>query len=273
MPAVSCRVGALTVLSLSDGAVAATPAQFFPAVPTTAWSTEDTAYVRADGRFAMNLGCFLVREGESWALVDTGNGTRPGSYGGKLLSGLQAVGVVPEQIERVIITHLHADHAGGNTIDRGASAVPMFPNAGHFLQRQEWEARAELAQGFPDLDRCIDPIAEAGLLELVDGDAAITAGISTLLTPGHTPGHQCVLLSSGDEKAVIIGDLAHTPAQLNHPDWPLGAEMNPTQAASSRAAIFDRVEREGLLLCAGHFPYPSMGSVIRVESRRRWQSR
>ncbi|HLZ72744.1 MAG TPA: MBL fold metallo-hydrolase [Dehalococcoidia bacterium] len=272
MSAVSCRVGALTVLSLRDGAVAATPAQFFPAVSPAAWTADETAYLRADGRFAMNLGCFLVHEGESWTLVDTGNGTRPGSYGGKLLNELQAEGVAPEQIACVIITHLHADHAGGNTVDRDGAAVPLFPNARHVVQRRDWEARAEHARDFPDLDRCLDPIAEAGLLELIDGDAAVTAAISVLLTPGHTPGHQCVLLASGDEKAMIIGDLAHTPVQLNHPDWPLAAELEPAQAARSRAAVFDRVEGEGLLLCAGHFPHPSMGNVIRVAGRRRWQS-
>lgn len=273
MPPVSCRVGALTLISLSDGGVAATPAQFFPTVPPETWTAEERAYLRADGRFAMNLGCFLVREGERWALVDAGNGTRPGSWGGKLLSALQEIDVTPAQIERVIITHLHADHAGGTTVDRDGVAVPVFPRAKHYLQRRDWQARADLSSDFLELDRCLDPLADAGQLELLDGDATLTAAISVLLTPGHTPGHQCVLLSSGEEQALVIGDLAHTPVQLNHPDWRLTAEPDPEQAAASRAAIFDRVEREGLLLCAGHFPFPSMGNVVRVLGRRYWQSR
>src|SRR5579871_2520052 len=174
MPVASCRVGALTVLSLSDGTGAVAPEDFFPAVPDTAWRTDDDTYLRADGQFELNFGCFLIGEAANWTLVDTGYGARPGSYGGRLLSELAGAGVRPEEITRVIITHLHADHAGGAAVDRDGRAVPVFPRARHLLQRRDWDARSVLEQGFPDLHRCMDPIAEVGLLELIDGDVRVT---------------------------------------------------------------------------------------------------
>jgi glyoxylase-like metal-dependent hydrolase (beta-lactamase superfamily II) len=265
------RLGSLTVVSLSDGALAAPAAGFFPAVPATAW-VEEAAFLNADGVFGMNIGCFLIREGESWTLVDTGDGTRPGSCGGKLLAGLRAAHVSPDDITRVIFTHLHGDHIGGTTADCEGQAQLVFPHARHIVQRQDWEALPQLAASAPQLRRCVDPVMEAGLLERIDGDVALTPSISLLLTPGHTPGHQCVLLSSHGEQAVIIGDLAHTPMQLNHPDWQPGTEFDPEQAVRSRAALFDRIQQEGLTLCAGHFPYPSIGTVVRVAQRRRWIS-
>lgn len=267
----SIQVGALTVAALADGRLAAPAASFFPDAPASAWQDE-AAYLNANGLFAMNIGCFLVREAGQWSLVDTGDGTRAGSYGGRLREQLALAGVAPEEIVRVILTHLHGDHIGGATEDRDGEPAMLFPRARHVLQRREWEARAELAAGTPHLYRCLDPVAQAGLLELVDGDVALSAGISTLLTPGHTPGHQCVLLASQGEQAVIVGDLTHSPMQLNHADWRLPAEWDAEASASSRAAVFDRAEREGLLLCAGHYPYPSMGHVLRAEQRRRWHS-
>jgi glyoxylase-like metal-dependent hydrolase (beta-lactamase superfamily II) len=139
------------------------------------------------------------------------------------------------------------------------------------LQRREWQAVPLLEPGFPNLHRCLDPIVEAGLLDLVDGDVSLSACIRTLLTPGHTPGHQCVLLDSAGEQAVIIGDLMHSPMQLNHPEWQLPGEWDPPAGARERAALVDRVEQEGLTLCAGHFPYPSIGKVLRAGRRRQWQ--
>src|SRR5216684_4365327 len=103
VPAV-LRVGALTIFSLSDGTLSAPLSGFFPAISPSDCADE-AALLNADGNFGMNLGCFLIREGESWTLVDTGDGTRPGTFGGKLLARLRSVPVAPEQITRVILTH------------------------------------------------------------------------------------------------------------------------------------------------------------------------
>jgi len=108
-------------------------------------------------------------------------------------------------------------------------------------------------------------------VDLIDGDVSITAGMSTILTPGHTPGHQCLLISSGGEKAIVMGDVCHTPAQLTHTDWNPTVEVDPVQSASTRAALLDRIEQEGLTVCAGHFGPPSIGTFVRVAGRRRWQ--
>jgi glyoxylase-like metal-dependent hydrolase (beta-lactamase superfamily II) len=265
------QVGELTVISLSDGAISPLPVDLFPSLLPADWADE-AGFLDAGGRFNMNFGCFLIREGERWTLVDTGYGWLADGFGGELLPRLQAV-VAPEQIDRVILTHLHADHIGGTTLEVDRGSRPAFANARYIFQRRDWEAAPRLATGFPQLWRCVEPIVAAGLLDLVDGDASLTPGISLLLTPGHTPGHQCVLLASQGEKAVITGDLTHTPMQLNHPEWRPGPDLDADLAVQSRAALFDRIEQEGLTLCAGHYPYPSMGTVLRVENRRVWRSR
>lgn len=265
------RLGELTIVSVSDGAISPLPVHLFPSLLPSEW-TDETEFLDADGRFSMNFGCFLIREDERWTLVDTGYGWLADGFGGELLPRLRAV-VAPEQIERVILTHLHADHIGGTVAQEQDGPRVVFPKARHIVQRREWEAAPLLSAGFPQLHRCVDPIADAGLLDLVDGDVSLTGGISLLLTPGHTPGHQCVLLASQGEKAVITGDLTHTPMQLNHPEWRAGPDLDAEQGVVSRAALFDRIEREGLTLCAGHYPFPSIGAVMRVKSRRVWQSR
>src|SRR5579883_378785 len=270
MPAPALRIGSVTIIPLSDGAGSVGPERFFNPPHPEGWGGY-SARLDEHGNFPLNFGCFLLREGETLTLVDTGLGAGPQRpNAGRLLDELGKAGVTPEQIERVILTHLHFDHIGWNTVERDGARVPVFVNARHVVQQCEWDALPRLIEASSVVKHAMEPVAAAGLLELVDGDVALTSAISTLLAPGHTPGHQAVLVRSGGEGALIIGDLAHWEAQLEHTDWHPGADMDPEQAARSRAAVFDRIEREGLTMGAGHFPYPSLGTIVRVEGRRCW---
>jgi len=264
-------VGAVSITPLSDGSFSAQPSRFLPSVPAEAWEDERDV-LDAAGSIPLNLGCFLIREGDSLTLVDTGIGpsTRMPNAG-KLLDALKQAGVEPQAVERVITTHLHFDHIGWNTVERDGVRTALFSNARHVLQQKEWDALDKLSAGAPAVRPAVEPILAAGLLDLVDGDVVLTPCISTLFTPGHTPGHQSVLISSGGEKAIVLGDVSHTPAQLRHPDWNPEADLEPTVSSRTRAALFDRIEREGLTVCAGPYTHPCIGTIVRVEGRRRWK--
>jgi glyoxylase-like metal-dependent hydrolase (beta-lactamase superfamily II) len=267
------QVGPITIVALSDGARPQLPADIWPKVPADAWAAHGE-YLDANGMLMFNYGSYLILEDDVWTLVDTGYGNRPDSPGGGLLPELDRAGVSPDQISRVLITHMHGDHIGGNTVDRDGKPVPTFKNARHVIQRADWTffQQPDIKQDRPVVALCGDPIEEAGLLDLIEGSQSISGGISTVPTPGHTPGHQSILVSSGEEKVIILGDASHSPVQILQPDWSPPYDTDPVLSAQTRASLFERIEQEGLKVAAGHYPYPGFGGIIKVEGKRRWHA-
>ena len=272
MPAPMLKVGSITIIPISDGGFAMPASAFMPSVSAEQWEPLKE-YLNPDETIPLNFGAFLIREGDSWTLVDTGMGNRPGSAGGKLLGELEKAKLTPADISRVIITHLHPDHIGWNTVDRDGQPEVLFKNARHVVQRREWEhwIQPDVKSGQPAIGLCAEPLEAAGLLDLIDGDQSISAGVSALFTPGHTPGHQSLLVTSGDEKAIILGDVTHTPAQVVHPEWSPAFDVDGDLSARTRAEVWERIEQQGLKVAAGHYRYPSIGGFVRVEGGRRWQ--
>ena len=125
MPQPQITVGSITILSLSDGSMAAAPPNVWPQVPAEQWEPY-REFLSPDGTLPFNLGSFLIHEGDAWTLVDTGFGNRPDTRGGGLAAELERAEVSPDQISRVVITHLHGDHIGGNTID--VDGKPVRPS-------------------------------------------------------------------------------------------------------------------------------------------------
>ena len=110
-------------------------------------------------------------------------------------------------------------------------------------------------------------------MELVDEDYHITDEVTTLATPGHTPGHQAILISSQGEKAMIVGDVLHSEVQVSEPSWCAGVDTDKAQSRRSREGLLDRAEREGYVVAAGHFsPSKHIGKVVRLRGRRYWQA-
>jgi glyoxylase-like metal-dependent hydrolase (beta-lactamase superfamily II) len=272
MPPPMLQVGSIRIIPLSDGSFAPPASQMIPNITSEQWEPMKE-YLNPDGTIPLNFGSFLIREGDEWILVDTGFGSGEGSPGGRLLGELEKARLQPDQISRVIITHLHPDHIGGNTVERDGTREVLFKNARHVVQRLDWDffQQDDVKSNAPHIAAGADPVEAAGLLDLIEGDVSITAGISALHTPGHTPGHQSLLITSGDEKAIILGDVTHTPAQVANPDWCMTFDVDQDLGVRTRSAVFDRIEQEGLKVAAGHYPYPSIGGFVRVQGGRRWQ--
>jgi glyoxylase-like metal-dependent hydrolase (beta-lactamase superfamily II) len=270
------RVGDVEIMSLSDGMLEFDLCNFFPTIPHERWDPYTSHLVEGE-KVRFNLGSFLLRGDGRTILVDTGLGARPADMPeapwGQLLQDFAANGVKPEDVDMVVMTHLHRDHVGWNLRAENGKYVPTFPNARYWMSAKDWEATRlpEAQDRFPNAATCIWPLAELGLMELMDGEYSLTRALTALPTPGHTPGHMSILIRSQGEHALILGDAAHNPAQVHETDWVSRADMDPEVTRRTRRALMERLEREGIVVAAGHFPAPGFGKIVRLEGRRLWQ--
>ena len=268
-------VGEAELVALQDAWALIPPGDFFDEVEDGAWNAYPE-HLTTDGQLTLSLTQWLIRSEGQTILVDTGIGNRPTVFPLQdepaLPAVLQEAGVSPDEIDVVAFTHLHFDHTGWNTVDRDGKPVPLFPNARHVVQQTEWDYWAGGAENAAsDRPTVLDPITDAGLWDFVEGEHALTREVVTLPTPGHTPGHVSFLLSSGSEAVILLGDAAHSPLQVGEPDWCIGADVDKVTARQSRRGIWDRAERDSTAIATNHFPFPSVGHVVTVDGKRRWE--
>jgi glyoxylase-like metal-dependent hydrolase (beta-lactamase superfamily II) len=236
------------------------------------------SHLTAAQKVRFNLGSFLVRTDGRTVLVDTGLGPKPAETPevpwGTLLEEFKTNGVTPEEVDMVVMTHLHRDHVGWNLLSQGGKYVPTFPHARYWMSATDWEVchKPEVQpERFPNAPTCVWPLAELGLVELMQGEHVLTRDLTAIPTPGHTPGHMSILITSQGERALILGDAAHNPAQIQETDWVSRADMDPEVTRRTRRELMERIERDEIVVAAGHFPAPGFGKVIRLAGRRYWQ--
>ena len=270
-------VGNAELIAVEDTWARLRPDYFFPKVDPEAFA-DYPQWLMPNGRLAMSVTSWLIASEGKTILVDTGIGSRPTSFPIQEEPALPTVmveaGVRPEEVDLVIFTHLHFDHTGWNTVDRDGKPVPMFPNARHVVQQQEWDywlTPDADALGTGDRAAVLDPLAEAGLIDFVEGEHVVTKEVVTLPTPGHTPGHVSFVLTSGGESVLLLGDAAHSPMQVHEAHWCAGADIDPELARASRRMLFDRSASDGALLASNHFPFPGLGRVVEADGVRRWE--
>ncbi|QNE19744.1 MBL fold metallo-hydrolase [Kribbella qitaiheensis] len=233
-------------------AVAVFPEAVEAALP--GWSSEHQAWteanlpgnVAADGGWLLHFHSYLVTSDRGAVLVDTGIGPAGSEAAnwlgttGRLPGLLAAAGVGADEIDTVILTHVHLDHAGWNTAEENR---PRFTNATYVVQQAELD---HLGDG-PTYERYLKPIAAAGQLRTVSGETTLN-GLRLLPTPGHTPGHQCVIT----EVAILGGDVLVHPAQARWPELTYVYERNPTIATTSRHDVLALATTTGTPLAAAH---------------------
>ena len=269
------RLGRLTLHAIQAGGLQLDGGAMFGVVPKPLWERRIAADAR--NRIPLGMRCLLIEHDDGPILVDTGLGNKESAKFGELYGidnagadgrtlledGLRAVGVAPEDVRLVINTHLHFDHAGGNTWRDPSGAVqPAFPNARYVLQRGEYHFATHASErtSASYFDANYVPLMEQGLVDEVIGEAQVAAGISTLPSPGHTPFHQSVLVRSEDETLCFLGDVVPTSAHLPLP-WIMGYDVEPLATLESKRRILHRARDEEWLVMFEHDASVGVGRV------------
>jgi glyoxylase-like metal-dependent hydrolase (beta-lactamase superfamily II) len=260
------RIGRYTAHALQAGAQMLDGGAMFGVVPKPLWERKIPADHR--NRIPMGMRCLLIEHDDGLVLLDTGAGNKEtakfrdiygienggGTQRTMLEAGIVAAGFRPEDIALVINTHLHFDHAGGNTaIEPDGRVVSAFQNARIIVQAGEVHYALNpnertAASYFP---RNWEPIREAGRLELVEGATEVAPGIRVLPTPGHTPHHQSILIDGGGETACYLGDVIPTSAHMPLP-WIMGYDVEPLRTLESKRSLLSQALAERWLLIFEH---------------------
>ncbi|WP_405438580.1 MBL fold metallo-hydrolase [Streptomyces anulatus] len=234
----SVQVGPYTVIALADGAgpFFSPRSEAFPGATTEQWAAADRldpGALDAEGRWRLQFRAFAIRSDQGVTLVDAG--------------------IDPSDVDTVVVTHLHTVHVGWAVVG-GERMRPFFPNAAYLLQQAEAEAIERIN---PQLwSTVIEPLRETDQPRLLDGDTPLRAGERVCATPGHTPGHQSVLVTSGPELVVVTGDLLVHAIQLLHPELAYAHEMNHEQARASREKVLRSRAAGTLHLATPHLTEP-----------------
>ena len=268
-------IGRLRVHAIQAGGQQLDGGAMFGVVPKTLWSRRIEA--DAKNRIPLGMRCLLIEHEDGLVLLDTGSGNKEtpkfhdiyaienrGAEGRTALEdGIRAAGFAPDDVKLVINTHLHFDHAGGNTYRAPSGEVlPAFPNARYVVQAGE-RAYAEhpnertTASYFP---ANWEPIDAAGRFEFVTGAREIVPGIEVRPTPGHTPHHQSVLVRSGGETLCFLGDLVPTAHHLPLP-WIMGYDVEPLVTLESKRALLAEAVRDDWQVAFEHDAHVGFGRV------------
>ena len=268
------RLGDFRITVLSDG----TAPRDLPKIMSQPEAVR-AAYGRAHQALPVELSinCFLIDTGEKRLLVDTGAGELFGASSGDLVANLRAAGYAPEDIDAVLLTHIHGDHSGGLSI----GGKPVFPNAVVYVDRRDpahWLSAAEEAKAppsrrltFEQSHRTVDPYVAAGRLRTFDGATELFPGVRSVPEYGHTPGMSGYMIESQGQRLLIWGDVIHArEAQFPDPSITIEYDFDPAAAAATRRRVLQAAAREGYLVGGAHLSFPGIGHVSPAASGYTW---
>jgi glyoxylase-like metal-dependent hydrolase (beta-lactamase superfamily II) len=264
------KVGDYEVIQLMDGArTMPMPDQFV--VNTSkdqAIKAAEAAYM-PDGKVVIPFSPMIISTGSKLIAIDTGNGL--GAFAaskgavGQARQNMAAAGIDPKQIDIVIISHFHGDHIGGL---KNADGSPAFPNAEIKVPATElafWSDEANASKAnpfnrgqFPAVKKMMDGIK----VSTYEADKEVAPGITSIATPGHTPGHTSFVVASGSKNILVQVDVTNIPSLfLRHPDWHALFDNDGDVAQATRHKIYDMAAAEKMTVVGYHFPYPCVGHV------------
>jgi glyoxylase-like metal-dependent hydrolase (beta-lactamase superfamily II) len=249
----------------------------------------------ADGNIAMSSGGALIRIGDAAIVVDPGLDD-PGTPAARVTetvfagwsftpgfqAGLTELGVQNDAVTHVIITHAHFDHCLGIGIERDGGLVPRFPNARYLLDRADWDfhftpegEQRPLAPGpFAAVNQVmrdrLQAVMDAELVDLVEGEVAVVPGVTTIPTPGETPGHRAVRIESGGAVCWLLGDLVHYAVEFEHPTWLTPIRRDAEAMVASRERVLPQIVAEDAIVNWSHAPFPGWGRVASTDRGFRW---
>lgn len=269
------KVGAIEVTSILDGA-APLAAQLFSGRP----AADIKAALEAQGMtetLPTSVNAFVINTGERTWLLDAGIGANQafGPNLGRVEANLKSAGIEPSQIDGIVLTHAHADHAEGLITAGGAARFPNAELVIHEAEAAFWgddgimsRAPAEAKPFFESARKSLAPYA-ARTRKVKAGE--IAPGLVLELAPGHTPGHSVLRVTSGSEQLLLIGDIMHNTAiHTAYPEVGFAFDGDPAMAAASRKRVFDMVSADGMLVAGTHVGFPGFGRVLKSGSAFRW---
>lgn len=220
---------------------------------------------------------FLVNTGDKLVLIDTGAGSLFGPTLGKLVANLKAAGYQPEQVDEIIITHMHPDHVGGLSAEGQrvfANAVVRAEqdDADYWLSAENLAKAPEDSKGFfQGAQAMLKPYVDAGKFQPFKGDTDLLPGIRAIVTHAHTPGHSVIAVESKGKRLLLLGDLIHVGSvQFDRPKVAIGFDSDSHNAVKQRIKVFNQAAKNGDLAGAAHLSFPGLGHIRRTATGYEW---
>ncbi|WP_019506718.1 MBL fold metallo-hydrolase [Pleurocapsa sp. PCC 7319] len=276
------KIGSFQVAVISDGLLK------LPPLPTYAPTANPQEVERAmlerfwsPNELNLYFNTVYVDTGKHKILIDTGAGSELGTGLARLIPNLHSIGIEPQDIDAVIITHAHPDHIGGIVKNNGQLT---FPNARYHISKAEWQfwtaknidlSSLKIPVQFKESIKAaahkhLEAITDR--VNLFQPKQEIVPGIYTIDAAGHTPGQSVLRIVSDNEQLIVAADVFFNPAfDLEHPDWQTGFDFDPLQAQITRRKLLDEIVRERTMVVAYHMPFPALGYVRSRKDRYEWQ--
>lgn len=267
------NVGEITIEGISDGSLLAPPTLMYNKTDQD-WE-QHSQFLDENGLLTFEMGGFLVRTGDRVAVVDTGIGPHSDPQRtGTFMKNLSVLGVHPSDVTDVVLTHLHFDHLGWAT----DGEKRLFANATYRCHEADWsffmgstpfdDSLGVSFMGGRPSSELLPPVADR--LDTWAEDATILPGVSVRSAPGHTPGSTVIVISSGTERAMLLGDVVHCPAELLSDDWESITDVDRELARRSREVLARELEGAEIPAAAAHFPGLQFGRLLSAHGRRQW---
>jgi glyoxylase-like metal-dependent hydrolase (beta-lactamase superfamily II) len=268
-------LGSIRITYLPDGYALFSPTFLYPTTTLADWQPYQHL-LNQDGQILASIGAYSIQTPGHTILIDAGFG--PSQFaleknaflqGGEILLSLQKAGLTSADIDLVFFTHLHPDHVNGISRQVNGEQGVLYPNARFLIRRSEWQRMAIQAEryGIEEAVRLLEP-----RIELIEENTLLVPEITVLATPGHVSGHASLLISAGEQRAILLGDIFHNNVQVEHPEWRNVFDSDHEQAMKTRHYILEELAKPATIGVASHFAGSVFGQVTFAQGKYQWHT-